>query len=301
MVFIPRRTRGLILGILLLLLLVGSTGLGLFQLANSPISPVIVVWVLMPLVGLPLSLVVAYRLYGLLTARYRLDRDGFYLVWGPAMEQIPLSQVVSVGPPQTGVVALRPGLGLWWPGCVVGRIQPKDGMPIEFFATGLADRLVLVNTEQGSLAVSPQDPVAFSQAFIDATRMGSLEQIPAVTRRPDYFSSRMWDDRLARWLLLAGLILDLLLLGFLAMRAPALGGSVPFGFTPGGNPGPLVPLGRLLLLPLIAGLCWLGDLALGAWLYRRESEKPIAYAVWISAVVVGGLFWGATLQLLAIS
>jgi hypothetical protein len=301
MVFIPPRARGLILGVLLLLLLVGITGLGLFQLGNSPISPVIVVWVLMPLVGLPLSLVVAFRLYGLLTARYRLDRDGFYLVWGPASEQIPLSKVVGVGPPEQAVATLRPGLGLWWPGCVVGRIRSTDGQMIEFFATGLADRLVLVNTESGSLAVSPPDPEAFSQAFVDATRMGSLEQIQAVSRRPDYFSSRMWNDRLARWLLLAGLILDLLLLGFLAVRAPALGGSVPFGFDPAGIPGPMVPPGRLLLLPLIAGLCWLGDLALGAWLYRRKPEKPIAYAVWTSAVVVGGLFWGATLQLLAIS
>jgi hypothetical protein len=110
----------------------------------------------------------------------------------------------------------------------------------------------------------------------------------------------MWNDQLARGLVLAGLVLDLLLLGFLAVRAPALSGNVPFGFDPSGVPGPMVPPGRLLLLPLIAGFCWLGDLGLGAWLYRREREKPFAYAAWGTAVLVGGLFWGATLQLLAI-
>jgi hypothetical protein len=301
MVFIPPRARGLILGVLLLCLLVGITAVGLYELGSSPISPVIVIWVIMPLIGLPLALVVAYRLYGLLTVRYRLDRDGFYLVWGQAMEQIPLSMVRSVQAADQADASLRPGVGIWWPGCVVGRARPENHPAVEFFATGLRGRLVLVNTDSGSLAISPADPSAFNQTFVDATRMGSLEQIPAVSRRPDYFSSRMWNDRLARGLLLGGLILNLLLLGFLAVRAPALGGSVPFGFGPGGVPGPMVPPGRLLLLPLIAGLCWLGDLVLGAWLYRRDREKPIAYAVWTSALVVGGLFWGATLQLLAIS
>lgn len=301
MVFIPPRARGLILGIFLLALLVGITAVGLYQLGSSPISPVIVLWVTMPLIGLPLALVVVYRLYGLLTARYRLDRDGFYLVWGQSREQIPLSMVKSVEVVDQAGASLRPDPGLWWPGCVVGRTRSADHAGMEFFATGLGGRLVLVNTEAGSLAISPADPSAFNRAFVDATRMGSLEQIPALSRRPDYFSSRMWNDRLARGLLLGGLILDLLLLGFLAIRAPALGESVPFGFGPGGVPDPMVPPGRLLLLPLIAGLCWLGDLALGAWLYRREREKPIAYAVWTSALVVGGLFWGATLQLLAVS
>jgi hypothetical protein len=301
MVFIPPRARGLILGGLLLLLLVSVTAAGLYQLGSSPISPIIVAWVLMPLIGLPLAVVVAFRLYGLLTARYRLDRDGFYLRWGPAIEQIPLSRVKSVELSENVDTPLRPGVGLWWPGCVVGRAQKADGTAVEFFATSLGTRLVLLNSEVGTLAVTPPDPTAFSQAFVDATRMGSLEQIEAVSRRPDYFSSRMWNDQLARGLLLGGLILNLLLLGFLAVRAPALGGSVPFGFGPGGAPGPLAPPGRLLLLPLIAGLCWLGDLALGAWLYRRDRERPIAYAVWAAALVVGGLFWGATLQLLSIS
>lgn len=300
MIFIPPRVRGLILGGLLLLLLAGITGLGLFQLASAPISPVIVVWVLMPLIGLPLALIVAYRLYGLFTARYSLDRDGFTLFWGQAMEQVPLSMVKSVAPPPESGQPLRPRFGLWWPGCVVGRAQPDQGPAVEFFATGLGEHLVLVRTEAGSLAVSPPNPAAFIQAFVDATRMGSLEEIRPLRRRPDYFSTRMWNDLLARGLILAGVALDLLLLGFLAVRAPAIGGSVPFGFSPAGDPGPLVPPGRLLLLPLIAGLCWLGDLALGAWLYRRDPEKPIAYAVWASAVMVGVLFWGAALQLLAL-
>jgi hypothetical protein len=299
MVFIPPRARGLFLGGLLLVLLVGITAIGLYQLGSSPISPVIVIWVIMPLIGLPLALVVAYRLYGLLSARYRLDRDGFYLVWGQAMEQIPLSMVKSVEVAAQAGASPRPAVGLWWPGCVVGRARSVDHTVLEFFATSLRDRLVFVETDVGRLAISPPDPPAFSQAFVDATRMGSLEQIQAISRRPDYFSSRMWNDRLARGLLLGGLILDLLLLGFLAVRAPALAGSVPFGFLPGGVPGPMVPPGRLMLLPLIAGLCWLGDLALGAWLYRKDREKPIAYAVWASALIVGGLFWGATLQLLA--
>jgi len=300
MVFIPPRARGLIIGVIALLLVFGLAGLGMSRLASAPISPFIVVWVIMPLVGLPLGLMVAYRLYGLLTARYRLDRDGLYIVWGQATEQIPLSLVKNVAPATEASAALRPRRGLWWPGCIVGKARQADNSDLEFFATGLGSSLVLVNTRVGDFAISPKDPGEFGQAFVDATRMGSLNQIQAQSRRPDYFSARMWNDLLARGLVLAGLVLDLLLLGFLAVRASALSGNVPFGFDPSGVPGPMVPPGRLLLLPLIAGFCWLGDLGLGAWLYRREREKPLAYAAWGAAVLVGGLFWGATLQLLAI-
>jgi hypothetical protein len=50
---------------------------------------------------------------------------------------------------------------------------------------------------------------------------------------------------------------------------------------------------------LIGALCWLADLALGAWIYRREGDRLFAYALWAVAILVGALLWGATLQLIA--
>jgi uncharacterized membrane protein len=91
----------------------------------------------------------------------------------------------------------------------------------------------------------------------------------------------------------------LLLLGYLVVRAPSLPAQVPFGFDPSGAPDPMAPPGRLLLLPMIGGLCWLADLVVGAWIYRRDQDRPLAYAMWAAAVLVGGLLWGATFHLLA--
>ena len=59
----------------------------------------------------------------------------------------------------------------------------------------------------------------------------------------------------------------------------------------------LAPPGRLLLLPLIAGFCWMVDFTLGVWLYRRKEQRPLSYMLWGSAILMSGLLWVATAQL----
>jgi hypothetical protein len=170
---------------------------------------------------------------------------------------------------------------------------------VEFFATSTGEGLVVLTSGERHLAISPPDPEAFLRSLKDALRSGALKRVAEVSQRPDFLFARIWADRRARALILAGLLLPLSLLTFLAIQGQRLPPQVPFGFNPGGLPGPLAPPGRLLLLPLVGGLCWLVDLSLGAWLYRRVGNGLFAYALWGTAVVVGGLLWGATLQLLA--
>ncbi|TET36944.1 MAG: hypothetical protein E3J69_03080, partial [Anaerolineales bacterium] len=89
--FLPSRSQGMIFGFVILLLLLGAGVFGIVMLATDSISVWMVLWVLLPLLSLPLSMVVGYRLYGLIAARYYLDRDGFFLQWGSAIEQIPIT------------------------------------------------------------------------------------------------------------------------------------------------------------------------------------------------------------------
>ncbi len=96
-----------------------------------------------------------------------------------------------------------------------------------------------------------------------------------------------------------GALLPLALLAFVGWRAPGLPSSVPFGFDALGNPGAEAPPGRLLLLPLMAGVLWLVDLSLGAWLYRSEPDRRLAYTVWAIALAGGLLLWGAALHLIS--
>ncbi len=273
---------------------------GVARLADATVSPWIVLWVSLPLLGVPLALMAAYRVYGLLTAGYSLDRDRLRVRWGLAQEDIPLSEITHLAPPPGDLTGLRPSPGFWWPGCVVGR-KPVEGRgEVEFFATRLADGLVLVEAGERRLALSPTDPEAFQQAYLDATRMGSLERIAGRSVRPDFFLGRLWSDGLARGLVLAGVLLPVVQIGYLSVQAARLPVQVPFGFNAVGAPDPFVPPGRLLLLPMLGGLFWLINLAIGAWLYRRPGERPLAYGLWSTSVLVGLLLWGAGIELLAV-
>jgi len=301
MTFRPGRALGLLLGLLFLALALGAAALGVIQLGRVGFSAWIAVWIALPLLGLPLALVVAYRLHGVLTARYQLDRDGLLLRWGLSIERVPLADVLEVRPPAPDEGPLRPGRGLWWPGCLIGRRTIGDLGEVEFFATTGPEGMLLVRLPDRWLAISPSDRDGFRQAYVDAVRMGSLERIAGQRLRPDFLFNRVWADRWAQALVLAGLTASLLLLAFLAFQASTLPTQVAFGFDPHGQPESLVPPTRLLLLPMIAGFCWLTDLVIGLWLYRRDDQRPLAYGLWGIAVLVAGLLWGASLQILAAS
>jgi hypothetical protein len=219
--FTPRRTLGFALGLLLLAALVATIALSISQLGQGLISPISLVWIGLLLLALPLALLVINRLYGLVTARYRVDRDGLYLQWGMSYEQIPLDLISEVSPLRESDTTLgdlaaeprRPKFGFWWPGCMVGR---SKGGVIDFFST--TPPLLVIRTTTGrAVAISPPDTDAFQGALLSATRMGSLEAIPERSVRADFLVTRVWKDRLARGLILAGLAIPLLLLGTLVI------------------------------------------------------------------------------------
>lgn len=289
------------MGSLLLLLTVGAVLVGVMQLTVAPVSGWIVLWVLLPVLGVPASLYLAYQLYCLATSRYRLDRNGFYMQWGVLVEEIPLAEIRGVHSHADLESTLRPRAGFRWPGYLVAELTLDDGMHVEFYATTGPVGWVILELEDRYLVISPPDPTSFAGAFLDATRMGSLEPVRAKTRRPDFLFGRIWSDVLARALLVAGLALPLLLLGYLAFRISSLPSQVPFGFRLDGSPALMVPPSRLLLLPMIGGLCWLLDGLVGVWLYRRGASRLLSYIAWGVATLIGALLWGAALQLLAVA
>jgi hypothetical protein len=242
--------------------------------------------------------VLVYRLHGLATARYYVDRERFVLKWGYAWDEVPLSSVTGLHPLSETNLQSRPALGLWWPGCIVGERQDADLGKVEYFATSSASMMVLTAGNR-NFVISPPQPEAFFRGFVEASRMGSLEPVEGGSYRPSLFVAELWADRLARSLVIVGAASALSLLGFLIFRIPGLPPEVPFGFSAEGTPDPLVPPTRLLLLPLILGLCWTLDLILGAWMYRSAGSRVLAYATWGGAVVVGLLVWGAVGFLLA--
>ena len=298
--FRPSRSRGMIFGFAILLVLLGAGVFGLIMLATDSISVWMVLWVLLPLLSFPLSMVVGYRLYGLLVARYYLDRDGFFLQWGSAIEQIPIEAIKGVDTAEALGAELKTRGVLTWPGLVLGECEDEKVGRVEFFASTSADRLVVIQTIAHSFAISPQDQEGFLSAFISALRMGPLETIPAISKRPQFVQMVLEVNHAVRLLVVVGALLPMLLLGYLGIHVVSLPPAVPFGFGPEGFIDTFAQPGRLLLLPMIGGLCWLIDLMGGFWLYRSEENRPLAYMLWAMPILVGGLLWGAAMQLLSV-
>jgi hypothetical protein len=294
----PPKLQGLVIGGILFSLLLGGIIIGILQIASGGLNHLLGVWVSLVVIGSPLLLMVVYRLYGLITAKYILDRDGFCVQWGFSVEQIPIASIENLIKGEQITIGLRPSIGFYWPGCIVGQKAVEGFGLVEFFTTRPTKEQIIIPLEGRSLAISPPEVESFHQSFLEIVRLGSLEEIPAISNRPDFFSARLWADRLARFLILSGLILNLLLLGYLGFRIVSLPESVPFGFDRAGVPDTFVPPSQLLLLPIVGGFYWLANLVVGVWLYRLEKDRQIAYLIWFTGTLLGGLLWGAILHLL---
>ena len=295
-VFQPERRRGVLFqaGAILGLGLAGLAGL--WQAAQASIGPEFLLYLLTAFVATVSLPPLVYRLYALQSAAYILERDGLRLRWGLRSEEIPMQEVLWVRP-AADLAAALPLPWPRWPGSVVGTRRLAGQGDLEFMASRTG-RLVVVATRQRAFVVSPASNQAFLAAFQRVTEMGSLAPFPARSQYPTFLFSRVWADRPARWLFLAGPALSLLLLAWVSLAAPGRE-QVFLGFRLDGSPGDAVPAVRLLLLPVINGVLVLADLLLGLFLYRREESQPLSFLLWGGGALSSLLFLAAVFFILA--
>ena len=238
----------------------------------------------------PLPLL-AYRLYALLTAIYILRRDGLRIHWGLRREDIPLRRIEWMRP--AGEFGFRlPLPWLRWPGAVVGRRKVSELGDVEFMAADLA-HMVLVATPEKIYAISPADLKTFMAQFRKINELGSLTPLEAQSVYPRLLFGNVWEDRLARWLILGSLGIGLVLLAVVGFAVPGLETIAWIGTI---EPAPAE---RLLLLPILEGIFWLTDLVLGIFLYRRGGDLRMgSYLLWGSGALTGLLFVIASLLLI---
>ncbi len=289
---------GLIIGLLLILFLASVIGWSIFQLSKGELSILLALWVVLPLVSLPLLILVVYRLYGLLSARYIIDRDGLKVRWGLAYDDIPVDQLIRVDRAIEMGLNELPGPGFWWPGIVVGKKSMEGLGLMEYFASRGPSGMVVVQSVDRYLAISPPDVEGFLQAVTEALRMGALETHEAILIRPNFALARLWSDRVALMLVILGALFPIALFGYLLVIIGEITSEVAFGFDATGAVDTFAPPGRLLLLPMISGASWLLNLSFGLWMYRTKTNRPLAYTLWVGAILISGLLWGAALQLL---
>lgn len=268
-IFEPARGLGIVFHIFALLLLVGASVWGIWQAARSAISPSFLLYLLPLLVAFALVPLLAYRLYSLLGAYYHLERDGLRLRWGLRIEDIPTNDVVWISP-DSELDRKLPLPFLRWPGSVLGLRITADGKRVEFMA-GQSRRLIVLATEKEIYAISPAQPEIFLGMFRGFMELGSLSPLTPRSIHPSFLLTRVWRHRPARYLILTGLVLNLLLLVWVSLVIPERT-QIYLSFSAGSEPVPSI---RLLLIPVFSSFFYLVNAFLGLFFFRRIEGPPL--------------------------
>jgi hypothetical protein len=293
--FLPPRRQALILHALAAVGLLAVSGSSVAFALQQQVGGIFVLLILISLVFfIPLP-VVLYRAYALYNASYVLERDGLRIHWGLRAQDIPLRQIGWVRPAsEMGFHLPLPAAS--FPGAILGLRRVEELGEVEFLASD-RESLLLIAAPDKVYAISPADTRSFLSAFQNAMEMGSLTPLPAYSVEPAAFARRIWDDRVARGFLIAGLILTLALLVLVSLSIPGRP-QISLGFDNQGQPMAPVPGQQLLLLPMLGIFAYVVNLSLGLYFYRRDRERPVAFILWICSAVTPALLILATLFIL---
>ena len=289
--FSPANLIGLIFQLVVIVILALTGGYFFFMATREASGLNFLLYMLVALLAFSPLPILFYRLYGLLTATYILRRDGLLIRWGLRREDIPLNQIEWVRPANELGFRL-PLPWLRWPGAILGNRRGNELGLVEFMAGDTA-HLILIATSQKVFAISPKDMKGFMAFFQQLNELGSLTPLEAQSVYPRVLIGRVWEDRLARILILGSLGVGLALLAAVAVSIPNL---TNITWT---DPGGTAPAERLLLLPILGGLIWFFDLLSGIFLYRKGGDLRLAaYLIWGSSALTCLLLLAGSLMLI---
>jgi hypothetical protein len=310
-VFTPELRVGLVFHVVVLAILLTVVGAGFLLATRAIVSLFFLVFLIPALIALVLIPIFLFRGYSLYRAQYILERDGLRLRWGLREEVIPMNAVRWVYPAHDWEYKL-PRPRVYWPGAILGSRQIPDGVLVEYLA-GDVHNLMLVATQGRIYAISPSNPQAFLSSFQSLAELGSLTPLSPRSAYAASLLNRVWDAKAARYLLLAGGIIAMLLLILVGAALP-FRNTVSLGFQPDLTRRELVPSVQLILLPVLNFSIYMADLLAGMFFFRQGEQKvsgaqtnaeqesnrgasgmvnigtQLAYLLWVSAVVIGLMF-----------
>jgi len=292
--FPPAKRTGVTVHVLFIIALAATSTWGFWNLSSAQVGPSYVTYLLIALISFAPIPVFGYRAYALLRADYYIDRDSLAVIWGLRVEDIPLTDIEWVRPVSDLTQPLRfPRFRL--PGAVLGTRRHPDLGLVEFIAADTKN-LILIATSKRVFAISPENPAALVQTFARATELGSLTPAKPVSVYPSFIITQAWESPSARFLWMSGLFLNIGLFVWVGVLIPSLS-QIPFGFNVSGIPSEVAVPSQLILLPLISGFMYVIGVIAGLYFYRWETQRPLAFIVWISSTVCAVLFLVAVLIL----
>ena len=289
--FPPSKRNGLILHVVLLVLLAAASGWGFANLLRAAGGLDFVVYLLVGLIAFAPIPVLAYRAYALSRAEYILDRDSLELRWGLRDEDIPLTDIEWVRSIHdlTYPLTLPPFPMV---GAILGLRRHRDVGLVEFIASDRKN-LLLVATAKRVYAISPADPVEFTQTFARAVELGSLTPAKPSSVYPSFVVTEAWQSGLVRYLWLAGLFLNIGLIVWTSLLIPFFS-QIALGFRPDRTPD-AVPSLQLVILPLVSTFLALVGWVAGLYFYRWEKRRVLSVIIWAAGALTGLLFLIAVL------
>jgi hypothetical protein len=160
--------------------------------------------------------------------------------------------------------------------------------PVNAYSTRpLGEQLLLVTANE-SYGISPSDSSGFVRALQERFALGPNRTLEPELKRPPLWTWPLWSDRVALFLMAAGLLGLLVMFGALCFRYPDLSSDVPVHFDVSGFPDRIAGKSELFTLPFIGMAVWLFNTAAGIWLYRHV-QRGAAYLLWFGALVVQGI------------
>jgi len=286
-VFYPERRSGMIFYGIAILVLSSISIFSLWQAAHVFVSLRLILYFVLVLASIAIIAWLAYRTYGLQNASYSLDRDSIQLKWGFRFEEIPMNEIEWISPASDDSISLLLPT-LYLSGAVLGKRRLPDGDYVEFLASTPRD-LVLITTPEHKYAISPKNYEDFLQTFQRYTEMGSLEYKPAISIYPTTWINQVWAISTARFLLLIGFALNIILLIWIIFIISTRK-EVHLGFLPDGTPAHIVPAVRLILLLVLDVSFITADILMGLFFFRRKESRPFSYILWIGGVLTPILF-----------
>ena len=276
--FTPPKNRGLLINGLIAVLLITSmlffliygsiTGQGWLSIAFIVIGLLLLI---------PFTLAI-YRIIAISTTVYTLNRDALEIKWGLRRELIPMKEIEWMHP----ISDFETPLPLSFPmirGSFYGETDIK-GLGKTLFVATIPDQMVLIKLSQAYLVISPQDKDVFTEAFKQISQLGSLQQIEPESENLRMLWQRVMNDKMAKHLLIGGVISFLVLLIVAVIIVIFLSQVVWVSLE-------TVPSSRLFLLVLIGLFFSILNTLTGLFLYLQERiGRTIVYVVWGWSIMI---------------
>lgn len=304
--FLPQTAsakRFLILVAILLLLVLITT---LVMLFTTPLSMTSIAYFLVVCFGLIAGWFM-FRLFHILRNTHYVISGQSLAIYGGGREfELELSDIrkVMLGKEVAPVSNFR---GLRYPGVYLGQGHIHNVGKVQFVSTVPQKRQLLLQTQDVTVAISPEDISDFVDKLAKAIESGGFTEIESrplpekkgpmavpMTQRPTVVGM----GKTGAAMLVIGGALNLILLVTLAIKYPSMPRTVDLIVN---WQGEVVRTGsptHLLLLGAFGTVCFALNGVLGTWLLRRSDERVASYLLWFIGAILQIVIFAVSFHLI---